>query len=89
MVQYYTGLDVSLEKTNIATVDDNGNIVFESSVTTDPQTLHAALKTAGFSIQKISLESGSWSYWLVKELSALGWNINLHRRTKYCPTIES
>ena len=72
---YYTGLDVSMDKTDIVTVDERGKIVFESSAATDPQSLHSKLKEAGFSIQKMSLESGSWSHWLVKELSALGWNI--------------
>lgn len=75
MVQYYTGLDVSMDETNIATVDDHGNIVFESSTKTDPQSLHNVLRAAGFPIQKISLESGSWSHWLVKELTAFGWKI--------------
>jgi hypothetical protein len=36
MAQYYTGLDVSMDQTDITTVDDKGKIVFESSVKTDP-----------------------------------------------------
>jgi len=75
MAQYYTGLDVSMEQTDIVTVDDKGKIVFEASIKTNPQSIDAALKQAGFPIQKMSLESGSWSHWLVKEISALGWNI--------------
>ena len=75
MAQCYTGLDVSMEQTDIATVNDKGKIVFEASIKTDPQSIDAALKQAGFPIQKMSLESGSWSHWLVKEISALGWNI--------------
>jgi len=75
MAQYYTGLDVSMEQTNIATVDDKGKIVFESSAKTDPKSIDTALKQAGFSIQKMSLESGAWSHWLVREISAMGWNI--------------
>lgn len=75
MAQYYTGLDVSEEQTNITTVNNKGKIVFETVVKTNPQSIDAALKQAGFPIQKMSLESGSWSHWLVKEISALGWNI--------------
>lgn len=75
MAQYYTGLDVSMEWTHITTVNNKGKIVFEASVKTDPQSINAALKKAGFPIKKMSLESGSWSHWLVKEISALGWNI--------------
>ena len=75
MAQYYAGLDVSMDLTDISTVDENGKIVFEASVKTDPQSIDNALKTAGFPIQKMSLESGSWSHWLVRELSSMGWNI--------------
>ena len=75
MAKYYTGLDVSMEQTDIATVNDKGKIVFEASVKTDPRSIDAALKQAGLPIQKMSLESGSWSHWLVKEISAFGWNI--------------
>lgn len=75
MAQYYTGLDVSMKQTDIATVNEQGKLVFEASVKTDPQSLHTTLKNAGFPIQKMSLESGSWSHWLIRELSALGWNI--------------
>lgn len=75
MAQYYTGLDVSMDLTDISTVDEKGKIVFETSAKTDPQSIDKALKTAGFPIQKMSLESGSWSHWLVRELSSMGWNI--------------
>lgn len=33
-------------------------------------------ETAGFPIEKMSLESGSMSHWLMKELLALGWKIS-------------
>ena len=62
MAQYYAGLDVSMDLTDITTVDENGKIVFEASVKTDPQSIDNTLKTAGFPIQKMSLESGSWSH---------------------------
>lgn len=75
MTYYYAGLDVSMNQTDITTVDEKGKIVFEASVKTDPESIDVALKNAGFLIEKMSLESGSWSHWLVKELSKLKWNI--------------
>ena len=75
MAQYYAGLDVSMELTNITIVNEKGIKVFEASIKTDPQSIDAALKNAGFSIQKMSIESGAWSHWLVRELSSLGWSI--------------
>ena len=76
MSQYYTGLDVSMNETAICTVNDKGKVVFEDSVTTDPKEIDKCLKTAGFPIEKMSLESGSMSHWLMKELLALGWKIS-------------
>ena len=52
MAQYYAGLDVSKDLTDISTVDEKGKIVFETSVKTDPQSIDIVLKTAGFPIQK-------------------------------------
>ena len=75
MAYYYAGLDVSMDQTDITTVNEKGKIVFEASVKTDPESIDAALKNAGFLIEKMSLESGSWSHWLVKELSKLKWNV--------------
>ena len=75
MAQYYTGLDVSMDRTDITIVDERGRIVFESFATTDPSSIDTILKNAGFPITKMSLESGSWSHWLIRELTELGWNI--------------
>ncbi|MES2199641.1 MAG: IS110 family transposase [Chlamydiota bacterium] len=75
MAHYYVGLDVSMDQTDITTVDEKGGIVFEASVKTDPSCIDEALKRAGFSIEKMSMESGSLSHWLVQELSKLKWNV--------------
>ena len=76
MPQYYTGLDVSMTETAVCTINDKGKVVFESSVPTNPTEINNCLKTAGFPIEKMSLESGSMSHWLMKELLALGWKIS-------------
>jgi hypothetical protein len=39
----FAGLDVSLSTTSISVVDDQGQVVFEGSVATDPDTIAAAL----------------------------------------------
>jgi len=75
MKQYYTGLDVSLEETAICTVDEKGVIAFEETVPTKPKLIDMCLKAKGLPIEKISLESGSLSHWLVKELKSFGWTV--------------
>jgi len=65
MAQYYTGLDVSMERTDIVTVDNKGRIIFESSDKTDPQSIDTVLKQAGFPIQKMSFGAiGSFERYL-------------------------
>ncbi len=53
MAQYYAGLDVSMDLTDISTVDEKGKIVFEASVKTDPQSIDKALKTAQKELQDV------------------------------------
>ena len=76
MPQYYAGLDVSMNETAVCTINDEGKVVFEGNVPTNPKEIDSCLKTAGFPIEKMSLESGSMSHWLMRELLALGWKIS-------------
>src|SRR5665647_310488 len=71
-MKYYTGLDVSMETTAVCTVDENGKIIFEDEIPTEPKLIDMCLKANGYSIEQIALESGSISHWLVKELTKLG-----------------
>lgn len=71
-MKYYTGLDVSMETTAICTLDQEGTIVFEDEIPTDPKLINMCLKAHGYPIDRIALESGSLSHFLVKELANLG-----------------
>jgi transposase len=71
-MKYYTGLDVSLKTTAICIVNQEGKIVFEETVVTDPVTITAVLKETRLEIERVAIESGSISHWLEKELCARG-----------------
>ena len=71
-MKYYTGLDVSMQTTAICTVDQDGAVVFEDEIPTDPKLINMCLKANGHPIDRLALESGSLSPWLVKELAKLG-----------------
>lgn len=71
---YYAGLDVSMKATSIAIVDGKGKIVFESSCETEPEVIFQALHDSGFICEKIGLESGCLSFWLIDELKKLNLN---------------
>lgn len=67
-MKYYTGLDVSMKTTSVCIVDQDGKIILEETVATDPATLNAIIKATRLKIEKIAIESGSISHWLVEEL---------------------
>lgn len=70
-MKYYTGLDVSMQTTAVCTVDQDGAIVFEDEIPTEPKLIDMCLRANGHPIDRLALESGSLSHWLVKELAKL------------------
>ncbi len=71
---YYAGLDVSMKETSIAIVDVKGKIVFETACETDPEIIAKTLNDSNFVLEKIGLESGCISFWLIEELKHLSVN---------------
>lgn len=70
-MRYYVGLDVSMKETFICIVDEAGKVINESRVKTDPDAIAERLKKHQLPIDKVGIESGSLSHWLVEELRKL------------------
>lgn len=70
-MSYYTGLDISMKETAVCIVNDEGKIVKEGTVSTDPLAIATYLEKSGFSSTKVALESGCLSHWLIEELRKL------------------
>lgn len=68
----YAGLDVSLKETAICIVDDDGKIVFERMVPTDPQIIAKFLRKYALGLERFGVESGSTSAWLWREFREMG-----------------
>ncbi|MFQ6018107.1 MAG: hypothetical protein ACE5KF_07905 [Kiloniellaceae bacterium] len=68
----YVGLDVSKEGTAFCVKDAAGAILARGKVATDPQALFAALRDHRLCPERIVVETGTLSGWLVRELGALG-----------------
>ena len=66
----FAGLDVSLSTTSICVVDEQGHVVFEGVVTTDPDAIAAVLAPHGPDL--VGLEAGPMSEWLHAGLSRHG-----------------
>jgi predicted NBD/HSP70 family sugar kinase len=43
-MRYYTGLDVSLKTTAICIVNQEGKVIFEDSIATDPATITSVIR---------------------------------------------
>jgi transposase len=71
-MDYYAGLDVSLEDTAICIVDRTGRIVTEARTASEPQALIAALQGTDLPLERIGLEACSLTAWLHEELRRAG-----------------
>jgi transposase len=71
-MNYYAGLDVSLEETAICVVDEVGQIVKEVRAASEPQALAVALQEIGLPLERIGLEACSLTAWLHDELRGAG-----------------
>lgn len=68
---FYVGLDVSNAETAVCVVDQNGEIVDEASVATEPGAIATYLQQGRRKISKIGMEAGNlsiWLYWALREL---------------------
>jgi transposase len=73
-MEYYAGIDVSLEMSSVCIVDAKGKIVKEAKVESDPDALVAAfLRGLAMPIDRIGLEAGPLSQWLHAGLTKAGW----------------
>jgi len=71
-MNHFVGLDVSLKKTAICVVDQDGTVVREGDADTEPEMLLAWLTDTGLAFERVGLEAGQCSSWLHKELTLAG-----------------
>jgi transposase len=71
-VEYFAGLDVSLEETAICIIDDNGLIVREARIASEPEALVAFFRASGMAMKRVGLEACSLTAWLHQALIEAG-----------------
>ena len=71
-MEYYAGIDVSLECSSVCVVDASGKIVREAKVTSEPEALIAWFGSFGFELERIGLEAGPLSQWLFAAMREAG-----------------
>ena len=76
-MDYYAGIDVSLELSSVCVVDANGKILREAKVASDPESLSAFFRELGLSLSRIGMEAGPLSQWLHAGLVSEGFAVLL------------
>jgi transposase len=76
-MDYYAGIDVSLECSSICIVDNMGKIVREGKVASEPAALTGWLDGLGGGLARIGLEAGPLSQWLYAEMKESGLAVEL------------
>ena len=75
MVALYAGLDVSLGFTSICIVDEDGRMVLEGKVASEPETIADALRGVTGDFVRVGLEAGQLSQWLCSGLKEMGFPV--------------
>ncbi len=71
-MKHYAGLDISMKETAICIVQEDGKIIHESSVATNPEQITQCLLDPKVTIERVGLETGSLSRYLGRELRKKG-----------------
>src|SRR5216684_5428810 len=76
-MDYYAGIDVSLECSSVCVVEANGKIVREGKVASEPEALINWLGSLGYELSRIGLEAGPLSQWLFAAMRQAGLAVEL------------
>src|SRR6202521_3602370 len=76
-MNYYMGIDVSLEWASVCVVDGSGKIVREDKIASEPEALISWCGSLGLSLARIGLEAGPLSQWLFASMRVVGLVVEL------------
>jgi transposase len=76
-MDYYAGIDVSLECSSVCVVDGNGKIIREGKAASEPAALIAWFGGLGLELARIGLEAGPLSQWLYAGMKPAGLAVEL------------
>ena len=76
-MDYYAGIDVSLECSSICVVDGTGKIIREGKAASEPEALIAWFGSVGLGLTRIGLEAGPLSQWLYAAMKQAGLAVEL------------
>src|SRR2546430_8009768 len=71
-MDYYAGIDVSLEYSSVCVVDASGKVVREAKVVSEPEALIGWFGSLGLELARIGLEAGPPAPWLFSAMKQAG-----------------
>lgn len=71
-MDHYVGLDVSVRETSVCVADENGKVLKEVRVPTEPEAIASLLANGSYTCKRVGLEAGPMSQWLYAKLAAAG-----------------
>ncbi len=74
-MEYFAGIDVSLEQSSVCVVDGTGKIVREAKVASEPEALVGFFRGLETGVTRIGLEAGPLSQWLYAGLTTAGFEV--------------
>jgi transposase len=76
-MDYYAGIDVSLELSSVCILDASGQIAREAKVASEPEALATFLANLNLPLTRVGLEAGPLSQWLHAGLVQAGFEVVL------------
>jgi transposase len=76
-MEYYAGIDVSLESSSVCVVDATGRVVREAKIASEPEALIDWFHQLGVELTRIGLEAGPLSQWLYAGMRDAGLAVEL------------
>ena len=76
-MEFFVGLDVSLDETHICVVDEGGRIIKETRAASEPDAIARAIRHKGRRIEHVGLEAGNLSQWLYEGLVKEGFSVSV------------
>lgn len=76
-MQFFVGIDVSLEMSSICIIDERGVIVKEGKAGSDPNSIARFIRHRGRKVEHVGLEAGQLSQWLFTGLSEEGFKVSV------------
>ena len=76
-MEFFVGLDVSLDETHICVIDEGGRIIKETRSASEPEAIAKAIRHRGRRIEHVGLETGNLSQWLYEGLVKEGFSVSV------------